>query len=301
MLCYTLYRIWPRLGMLGILTGLTCLLPIPVGSQGHLRGEEPDGTVKTTQPAKDRLAEIRKSLFTGGRSEANKVAEELKILGQSDLSPSDRETWVRIARDTALRQGDRTWLEQLKDVPDTFGMDMIYTVLLASSQLSRAQLSEAKATLAKLPPMERINEREKRRIHSIRARIAQLENQVAEEREEINHLVDHLYLWPKPICQSCHSNPTDPKAIPQMPITNLWFGERFVELLRQQGDADKVKRQAEEKLAKSPADEKARIRLAFALMALNQEKEAEKAFRDLPWAAFPDRDLKKPRMMTTFP
>lgn len=283
-----------------------CLVPVWTGPTsvfpgGTVRADEAVKSKEAEKTVTDQLNGIRKTMFTGGKSEADQVAPALKKLGAMELSQSDRETWIRVSRETALRQGDRAWLEKLKDVPDSFAMDMIYTVLLASSQLSKAQLSEAKATLAKLPPLEQINEREKRRIYAIRARIAQLENNEAEERECINYLVNHLYLWPKPICQSCHSNPTDPKATPQMPITNLWFGERYVELLRKQGDAEKVLAAAKEKLAKAPTDDKARIQLAFALLALKQDKEAEKTFRDLPWAAFPDRELKKPRMMTTFP
>lgn len=295
------FRAMALAGFLSVCLASVWTGPAPFFQGSLVRGDEPVKSKETEKTVTVQLNGIRKTLFTGGKAEADQVAPTLKKLGQLELSQSDRETWIRVSRDAALRQGDRAWLEKLKDVPDSFATDMIYTVLLGSSQLSKAQLDEAKATLAKLPPLEQINEREKRRIFSIKARIAQLENNETEERESINYLVNHLYLWPKPICQSCHSNPTNPKATPQMPITNLWFGERYVELLRKQGDAEKIKLAAQEKLAKSPTDDKARIQLAFALLALKQDQEAEKEFRALPWAAFPDRDLKKPRMMTTFP
>lgn len=271
-----------------------------------LKGDEPTKRKEeATQPADktpaEQLSAIRKILFTGGKNEANQVDADLKKLETLELSQSDRETWVRLARDVAIRQGDRSRLETLRNVPDTFSTDMIYTILLASGQLAKADLAGARTTLDKVTNLDLINEREKRRIYSIRARIAQLEGNEQEEREYINKLVDHLYLWSKPICQSCHSNPADNKAIPQMPITNLWFGERYVELLRKQGDAKKIREEAEAKLKSSPGNEKARIQLAFALLALKNDAEAEKQFRMLPWAAFTDRDLRKPRMMTTFP
>ena len=255
----------------------------------------PDATVS------DKLSGIRRTLFTGGRIEADQVAPALKQIGKLDLSQSDRESWVRLARDTAIRQEDREWLLSLRDVEDSFGMDMIYTVLLASGQLAKADLKEAKLTLDRIKDLEEINEREKRRVHSIRARISQLEGNLSEERGHINKLVDHLHLWTKPMCQTCHSNPSEPKAMTGMPLTNLWFGERYVELLRKQGDAEKIRSESEAKLKTSPDDEKARIRLAFALKALGKDSEAESHFRIISWAEFPDRQLPKARMMTTFP
>ncbi|MFO0938281.1 MAG: hypothetical protein U0798_17385 [Gemmataceae bacterium] len=278
----------------GMLLGLLVLANLP----SHVQSAEDPVKSETTS---EKLASIRKTLFTGGKAEADRVAPQLKQIGKQELSKTDRETWVRIAREAAIRQGDRAWLESLQNVQDSFATDMIYTVLLASGQLSKAEFEQAKKTLSTLSETEEINEREKRRILSIRARIAQLEGNEKAEREHVNQLIDHLYLWTKPVCQSCHSNMQDPKAMTEMPITNLWFGERFVELMRKQGDAEVVRKAAEAKLKNTPTDEKARIRLAFALKALNQDDEAEKQFRTLPWASFPDRTLKKPRMMTTFP
>jgi hypothetical protein len=249
----------------------------------------------------DEIAAIRKTLLTGGRPEADKVTPDLKRIGKLDLSRADRESWVRVARDAALRRGDRAWLESLRDVPDTFGLDSIYTVLLAYGQLAKADLKQARATLDGLGDPDALNEREKRRVDSIRARIAQLEGKAAEERACVERLVDHLYLWPKQMCQTCHNNVQEPKAMTGLPVTNLWFGERFVELLREKGDAGQVKAAAEKALAAAPGSEKARVRLGFALRALGQDADAEAEFRKLPWAEFPDRQLKKPRMMTAFP
>lgn len=222
-------------------------------------------------------------------------------MGKLDLSKSDRETWLHLSRDVAIRQGDRAALEALRDVPDSFGQDVIYTVLLAYGHLGKGDLKKAKATLDALGDMKGVNEREKRRADSIRARVAQLEVKPDEERKHVEKLVDHLAYWISAKCQSCHNSPQDPKAMTSLPVTNLWFGERYVELLRQQGDAEKVKAEAEAALKKSADDEEARVRLGFALKALKKDAEAEAEFRKLPWADFPGRDLKKPRMMTTFP
>lgn len=185
---------------------------------------------------------------------------------------------------------------------DSFGLDMIYTVLLASGQLNKAELNEAKATLNKITEIEFINPREQRRIYAIRARIAQMEGNDKEERVQIDKMIDHLHFWSQPKCQSCHASPPDSKVIAHMPITSLWFGERFVELLKKQGEADKIRSAAEADLRCDPNDEKVRILLAYALQAQGRsDEEAMKHFRELPWAQFPEREIVKPRMMTTFP
>jgi len=282
--------------ILASLAGLLTLSLLPRSQAQQAAAAKPE--------VKQALEEINKALFTGGRAPAEKVAPQLKALGQQDLSQSDRETWVRLARDAALRLGDKAWLESLKAVPDTFSSEMIYKVLLAYGQLAKADIAGATATLDSLAAADKrgeINVREQRRMLSLRARIAQLTGKPKEERAQIEALVEHLPYWPKETCQSCHGSLAEPKTMTSLPITNLWFGERFVEILKRDGDAARVKATSEAKLKADPKDDLARIRLGFALQALGQAEAADKTFRELSWAEFPGRELKKPRMMTTFP
>lgn len=246
------------------------------------------------------LDEIRKVLSTAGRVEAERVAPQLRALGEQELSERDRESWLRLARDAALRLGDRAWLESLRAVPNSFSNDVLYGVLLAMAQLERADLVAARATLGNVD-LDGANPREERRAYAVLARVAQLEGKVAEERGHVEAMIDHLASWPRQRCQSCHGPVDHPEILSSLPIDRLWFGERYVELLRQQGDAEAVRRAAAERLAADPKDDDARIHLAFALQALDRRDEAQRTFQALPWADFAGRDLRKPRMMTSFP
>lgn len=282
---------------LALLAGLVTLCVLP-------RSQAQQQAVPAKSETKQALDEISKALFTGGRAPAERVAPQLKALGQQDLSQSDRESWVRLARDAALRLGDKAWLESLSSVPDTFSSEMIYKVLLAYGQLAKADITGATATLDSLDAADKrgeINVREQRRMLSLRARIAQLTGNPKQERAQIEALVEHLPYWPKETCQSCHGSLTEPKTMTSLPITNLWFGERFVEILKRDGDAAAVKATSEARLKADPKDDLARIRLGYALQALGKAEASERVFRELSWAEFPGRELKKPRMMTTFP
>ena len=139
------------------------------------RAQEP--TTPQKSPIETELTEINRALFFGGREPALKYAARIKALGKEKLSDDDRETWLGVARDAALRLGDRAWLESLKDIPDSFSRDMIYKVLLAYGQLSKADLDGATKTLDGLKEADKrgeINVREQRRMTALRARIAQL-------------------------------------------------------------------------------------------------------------------------------
>ena len=259
------------------------------------------GTAGEGTPFRDELAAIRRRMLAGGRSEAAEVAARVRALGAGKLSTEDREAWVRVARDVALRLGDRTWLESLKDVELSFGTELSYAVMLANAQLSHANLAGAKATLAALGDVHGANEREKRRVFALRARTAELDGDVAAARAAVEDLVDHLFLWPRRKCQECHATTKEPDVVTTLPIAQLWFGERFVELMKQQGDAKAVLAAAEAELAKDPKDDDARIRAAYALRALGQEEAAMARFAELPWALLPGREERKPRQFATYP
>jgi|688.fasta_scaffold233825_2 hypothetical protein len=250
---------------------------------------------------KDELAAIRRSMLAGGRPEAAAAAPRVRALGAGPLSTADREAWVRVARDVALRLCDRKWLEELRDVELSFGTELSYAVMLANAQLSHANLKGAKATLDGLGDVHGANEREKRRVFALRARVAELDGDVAAERAAVEDLVDHLFLWPRQKCQECHATTKEPDVVTTLPIASLWFGERFVELMRRQGDAAAVLAAAEAELAQDGKDDDARIRAAFALRALGREDAALARFAELPWALLPGRAERKPRQFATYP
>ncbi len=250
---------------------------------------------------KDELAAIRRSMLAGGRPEAAAAAPRVRALGAGKLTDADRESWVRVARDVALRLGDRKWLEELRDVELSFGTELSYAVMLANAQLSHANLTGAKATLDGLGDVHGANEREKRRVFALRARVAELDGDVVAERASVEDLVDHLFLWPRQKCQECHATTKEPDVVTTLPIASLWFGERFVELMKQQGDAAAVLQAAEAELAKDGKDDDARIRAAFALRALGREDAAMARFAELPWALLPGRAERKPRQFATYP
>jgi hypothetical protein len=250
---------------------------------------------------KDELAAIRRSMLAGGRPEAAAAAPKVRALGAGDLSAADREAWVRVARDVALRLGDRKWLEELRDVELSFGTELSYAVMLANAQVSHANLKGAKATLDGLGDVHGANEREKRRVFALRARVAELDGDVAAERAAVEDLVDHLFLWPRQKCQECHATTKEPDVVTTLPIASLWFGDRFVELMKRQGDAAAVLAAAEAELAKDGKDDDARIRAAFALRALGREDAAMDRFAELPWALVPGRSERKPRQFATYP
>lgn len=258
-------------------------------------------TVTAETAWKDELAAIRRSMLAGGRAEAAAAAPRVRALGAGSLSTADREAWVRVARDVALRLGDRKWLEELRDVELSFGTELSYAVMLANAQLSHANLTGAKATLDALGDVHGANEREKRRVFALRARVAELEGDVAGERAAVEDLVDHLFLWPRQKCQECHATTKEPDVVTTLPIASLWFGERFVALMQQQGDAAAVLQAAEAELAKDGKDDDARIRAAFALRALGREDAAIARFAELPWALLPGRAERKPRQFATYP
>jgi hypothetical protein len=252
-------------------------------------------------PFREELSAIRRTMLAGGRPEAAAVAERVRAMGRAKLSTDDREAWVRVARDVALRMGDRRWLEQLRDVELSFGTELSYAVLLANAQLSHANLQGAKATLDALGDVNGANEREKRRVFALRARVAELEGDVAAERAAVEDLVDHLFLWPRRKCQECHATTKEPDVVTTLPIASLWLGERFVELMKKQGDAEAVLKAAEAALSQDGKDDDARIRAAFALRALGREDAAMARFAELPWALVPGRAERKPRQFATYP
>jgi tetratricopeptide (TPR) repeat protein len=263
-------------------------------------GKAAEGKSVEAQSAKEVIAESRR-LLSGGEGGLEAAAQLLKDLGRRDLETADREDWLRLARTAALRQGDRARLESLRAVPDRFSLVMIQQILQASASLAAADFPKARALIEQLGDPEEMNEREKRRCYSILARLDQLEGDREAERRHIDKLVDHLHHWPRPICQSCHATLSEPEKLVHLDLSGVWFGVRFAELMREQGDAEEIRSNSASRLAKRPRDDQARIRLAYALRALGREEEALVHFRAIPWAEIAGQPANKPRMITPFP
>ena len=280
-----------------ILLTLAILLPT---STVVLRAQE-NAIADAKSASKQTLDAIRQSMLTGARDEAEKAALKLKKLSKDELSSTERELWLRLSREAAVRLGDREALELLRSETDSFETQLIYRVLLASGQLEKGELDAAAKTLDELGDIEVLNEREKRRVFAIRARLAQLHGDVAQEREHIESIIDHLDRWPTADCQSCHNAPATPKAITSLPIQRFWFGERFVELMKKQNDAEAIRITCEKELAADSTNDRARIRLAYAYRALGNDAKSKQLFESIPWVEKEGRELLKPRMMTTFP
>jgi hypothetical protein len=283
-----------------MLTGMVGLV-VAAGFRQPIGAAQPDDATKPESANMQALTAIDKAINLGGKAECEQAAIKLRELGTRDLTQTERETWLRLSRDTAIRNADLKTLQALKEIPDSFSLDSIYTVLLAYGKLAKADVAGATAQLDCLHDLHNINPREERRIYALRARIAQVRGNLPEERANIEKMVDHLPHWPQPMCQTCHSSFTEKTKMTGLPIQKLWFGERFVELMKQQGDAEVVRAEAAAQLKQFPKNDRARIREAFALQALGRPTEADKLFHELTWADFPERNLARPHMMTAFP
>jgi tetratricopeptide (TPR) repeat protein len=286
---------------LGSLLSCGMVAAVAFCSQGAGRSDEaPEQGGKVVRPPDGPLDRLEKDARVRPAAE---IASALRAVAVDDLSNKDRERWARLARETAVRLGDRAWIEDLKPIPDSFSLVRTYAILGASAKVREGDYEGAREDLKKVGDPKRLNAREERRVEAIHARIAQLLDDAPGEREAVERLVDHLWRWPSPSCQSCHDDFKKPGQVPLLDISNLWFGDRFVALMKAQGDAEEVVRAAARSLERDPKNDKARIRLAYGLRALGRAEEAEKRFRELPWASFPDRldGAATPRMMTIFP
>ena len=271
-----------------------------ISDDSFLFGQETT-VAETKSNAKQLLDSIRQSMLTGAREEAAKAAVKLKALSRDELSTTERELWLRLSREAAVRLGDRETLESLRLETDSFETQLIYRVLLASGQLEKGELAAARRTLDEIGDIDVLNEREKRRVFAIRARLAQLQGDTVQERLQVESIIDHLDRWPTADCQSCHNAPANPKAITSLPIQRFWFGERYVELMKKQNDAEAIKVTSEKELAADSTNDRAKIRLAYAYRALGNEAKAKQLFESIQWVEKEGRESLKPRMMTTFP
>jgi hypothetical protein len=240
----------------------------------------------------------RQALRAGRPDEAARL---LKPLDPAKLDSEQARSVRLYGRDAALRTGDRAWLEAVNDFPDRLAFADGYAILTAWSYLKAADFESTRFYLGKIRDEKHLNEREKRRLLSIRARLEQMEGNRQAERGHVEEFVDYAGRWTSPTCMGCHENEQRQGEIPLLDMRNWWVGDRYVALLKQAGDAAQVRDAAATRLKDRPTDDAARLRLAYALRALGDEESATAAFRELDWVEFADREPIKPKDIFTFP
>lgn len=254
---------------------------LPVAGQT----EEFSTHLVSDQSTKELLEKIRKD----ARKDFRSTADTLRTLEPGRMNAENHATWVRLSRETAVRNGDVEILKALKRQADPFSLRPLSHILLANAYINEADFSAAHAELGKIGDLERINARDRRRYWALKARLARLEDNVVDERSAVEYIVHELAHWPSADCQSCHNDLKDPQTIPLLEIQGTWYGKRFVDLMKKMGDADAVRQRAKIKLDTTPGDKDARIVLGFALQAMGEQEEAEKSWREIPWIVFPER------------
>jgi tetratricopeptide (TPR) repeat protein len=251
-------------------------------------------------PIETQLDEVRALSRSGNAAEADKASEILSNIPPDKLTDTQADTWVSLYRMNALQKGDLAKLRELATKETTFPSDKTYEVLFAYGKLTQAEVAESKKMLEKLNG-DNLNPREERRVFALRAKIGRLEGDEEVELDYLERMLDHLPYWPTTDCQSCHNDLKNPDRMTTISIGELWFGNRYAEILKSRGDARKVRDQAQEALAKDTSDVGALIKLGFAMRALDDEKEAQSAFKKIPFAKESGNDLSNPRMLFAFP
>jgi hypothetical protein len=275
--------------------------PAPASGAQHDHAGDQDPAPRTgainPETDADRLLRMRRTMAR----DVDAADREVREVDIRTLKETDRQSWVRLARDIALRRGDRARLVELQREDDAFSEAFLYRILFVGGLLTEARFDEAKAELEKVGDPERVNERDRRRYWALHARIAQMEGDLAHERHSLMEIVRELDAWPKKSCQGCHDDKKRPDETPILPILDTWFGKRLVAVTQAQGTSKQDVEDAQKLLAADPHDDAARIRLAYALVAAGDRAGAEAALAPIPWAMVDGRTGPSPRMMTAYP
>ncbi len=233
--------------------------------------------------------------------EPARAAAALKAMHTDAMSVDDRQAWARLARTVAVRTGDRAWLGAIEDPQDPFSQVVMYRVLLAGSHVEEGDFRAAEAELARVEDIDHVNPRDRRRYWALHARMAQMRGDAVAERHAIETIVDELQFWPNARCQTCHDDRRRPGTVTQLDVRGRWFVTRYAEILRRDGDAARVRAEAERALAVDPKDNAARLQLAFALMAQGDAAGADARIAEIPWAEAPGREPMPARMVMPYP
>lgn len=254
----------------------------------------------TVGTVEERLAEVKKLDAEGTKPAAIKAAGILKSIAKTPMEQKQRDTWLRYSRDMAIRTTDPDWLKELGQEKNGFSTEHVYTVLLAYGKLSVGNFEAAEKLLDSVN-MDEINVRDSRRAEALRVRMAQLKGDKPTERVYLEKMIDHLPKWPGPGCQTCHDIASKPDAVTSLPLKTLWFAERYVEVLRESGDAESVRLESEAQLKRDPTDDLAKMRMAYALRALGETARGDAILDSIPYCESPNNPSPRPRMFFAFP
>lgn len=298
--------------LLGSLVGTAAVMPGPV------RGQDPAPVAVTPQAtvtAPDRetgdkageagsettavLKQATEALRQSRHADAARLLRSLKV---SRLAPNEARRWRSLASLAALRTGDRKWADEINNDPEHFSNTLNLVTATAARMLQDGQYDEARALLSQIKNPEGLDEIPRRRYLQLYARLEQLTGHPESERVYVAKLVDFAGKWSSATCQACHANTKlHGDAVTSLNVSDWWVGDRMTALLKQGGDADRVRKDAEARLAKDPNDAGARLRLAYALRAAGDAAGADAALQTLPWADLPGRERKAPLRLATFP
>ena len=245
---------------------------------------------------------LREALLAMRDNRIEDARRLLKSVDVKSLDVGDARRWRSLAPIVALRAGDRAWLKAITDDPQYFGNSISMVTTTTARLMQDGAFEQARTLISTIKEPENLDEVPRRRYLELRARLEQLDNHPAEERRYINQLIAFVSRWPTQSCQGCHARPSKfGDAITTLPLSDLWFADRYVKLMQKQGDAAVVLAQTQKALAKNPGDNSARLKLAYALRATGQEAKAIETLRMFPWAEFPDREKRTPLRLETFP
>ncbi len=275
--------------------------PVATNEQGKPQTSQqtavPANPVPSVRPASPLHAAFV-ALKEGRHAEAARLLKAIKI---TSLEPNDARRYRTYAAQAAVRTGDKKWLDELNNDPDKQSIATDLLLLTAMRFIQSSDYNEARALLERVQNPQGLDEIPRRRYLQLWARLEQLTGHPDRERVYIAKLVDFAGRWSSATCQGCHADDKRfPNQVTTLDVSDWWVGARFTHLLTP-SDAQKVRANAEKRLARNADDQGARLRLAYALRAQNQSPQAEKELRALPWAEFPDREKRTPPRVATFP
>ena len=285
---------------------ISILAPLAVGvltlswalSQPQLQAQTDDAAPAQGAPTDD-FSGVSRALVANDLNAARALLQTMKADG---LRGDQIARWENLAARTAVRLGDKVWLDQInRQASLSTGADEL-TTLAAMRLLFANRLDETRATLISIKDPEAMSEIPRRRYDELWLKLEQLSGDTKAEAKWASKLVEFVAEWDDGRCQSCHANPKVSGAdVTHFDLDNWWVGERYAELLSESGDARAAERAALEALAKDPKDEAARIKLGYALRAQKRLPESEAELRKIAWSAWPDKPFKKPLRLGRFP
>jgi hypothetical protein len=283
-----------------VLGGIIVSLLLINSSTSPSKAQEPD--IEEATPSA-RLQTAVEQATTALRTDAHEAARLLKAIDPSTLPPAQVNRYFLSATRAALRVGDRAWLTQLAEQQPALQESADNLQILAAMRaMLTADFKGARRILQQIPNPEDMAETPRRRFWQLSQKLEQMDNNPKAERAYAEKMVTFVAAWPSEGCQSCHANPKKyGKQVTTLDLKNIWFGERYSTLLKIMGDAAKVRDEAEKSLQKNPHDEVARIKLSYALRALDDAAGSERELRKIPWSQWPDREIKTPMRFGQFP